>query len=59
MNKKQLAAIISAALAVAAAVAAIIVFRAQIASFFEGLRAKRTQAQPSFTPEEREAFADI
>ncbi len=64
-KKKNIAAVISVIVAVAAGVMAAIVFHRQIAAFIESLKAKfKTPAdppapQPDFTEEEREAFADI
>ncbi len=64
MNRKKIAVLISAVLAVAAAVTAVIVFRRQIAAFLQGLEARlqssrRSAPAPDFTDEERESFADI
>ncbi len=65
MSKKQIAVLISAVAAVAAAVTAIVLFHEQIAAFFVTLSAKLKKAQtpaapePDFTDEERECFADI
>lgn len=58
MNKKKLAALLSALALVIAAAAAIIVFRDRIADLFSSLKPKKKDA-PDFTPEELEVFADI
>lgn len=58
MSKKNIIILISAIVFAAAAVTAIVVFRQQIAEFFESLKNKASR-NSTFTPEEIEAFADI
>ena len=54
---KKIAAILSVIALIAAAVTALIVFQDKIASALVSLKPKTSA--PNFTPEEREAFADI
>ncbi len=58
MSKKKTAAILSAVVLIAAAVTVVIVFHSRIAALLDTLKPK-TPPAPNFTPEEREAFADI
>ena len=60
MKKKNILILISAVAFVVAAVTVVIVFRKQIADFLMSARARlQKPAQPDFTAEERESFADI
>lgn len=67
MSKKSIIILISCVAAIAAAVTAVIVFHKEILDFIDAVKAKlqkptpepEEDTGPDFTPEEREAFADI
>ncbi len=63
MSKKKIIVLISIILSVLAVVAAVFIFRRQIADVITSLSAKRERSggktRSDFTAEERESFADI
>lgn len=58
-NKKCVIGLIAVVMLVAAAVAAVVIYRKQIGSFFSGVKEKLPCCKKPFTPEECEDFADI
>ena len=56
---RNIICVVSAVIAVAAAVYAIIRYQNEIAAFFSGLKEKLCRKDAKFTTEEYEDFADI